>query len=423
MVPERPRRHAYSVDAIDLALRMILSAATSIRSAAAVLELLEKRLPFLDRAPCPNSARLWLLRVGLFALTCRKQKADDWVWMIDHTLQLGPYKCLIVIGIRLSAWDRTRPLAHEDMTLLNLTPMEHSSGERVEEQLKAAAQTTGLPRAVVSDEGSDLKRGMQLLHESHPQVRHQHDMKHKNALLLKKELEADPRWGEFVKQANQTKLATTQTSLAFLNPPGLKVKARYMNLDILVDWGTRALAYLQQPEYPPDMSIDPKKLKAKLGWLRSYRHALTRWAELLQIAHTAEKLVQGGIHPSIGSELQSHLQPVVTTPAGRRMSQAVLEFLADQSHGMSADERLIGSTEVLESIIGKYKRMQSSYSKGGMTGMLLSIGAMLGRLTPATITSALETVRTADVGTWCKNHLGLTLPSQRRLLLGATKTG
>jgi len=419
----RPAGHSYAVGAIDLFLRMVLSAAVSIRGAAAVLDLLDRYLPFMEQAPCPNSGRLWLLRIGLFRLTCRKQEADDWVWMIDHTLQLGPYKCLVIIGIRLSAWDRARPLTHEDMTLLNLTPMEQSSGERVEEQLKAAARTTGLPRAVVSDQGTDLKRGVQLFQEDHPQVRHQHDMKHKNALLLKKELERDPRWVEFVKQANRAKLATTQTSLAFLNPPGLKIKARYMNLDTLVDWATRALAYLEEPSHLPGLPVDRGKLKEKLGWLRSYRSALGRWSELLRIARTAEKLVQGGVHRSICDELRTQLQSSITTPAGRRMSRAVLAFLAEQSAGMSAGERLIGSTEALESIIGKYKRVQSSYSKGGMTAMLLSIGAMLGKLPPHTIKRALETVRTKDVDVWCKHHLGITLQSQRRLLLSATKTG
>jgi hypothetical protein len=293
----------------------------------------------------------------------------------------------------------------------------------VQEQLDAVARKTGVPRAVVSDEGTDLKRGMELFQQAHPGVRHQRDMKHKNALLLKKELERDSRWGEFVKQANRTKLATTQTSLAFLNPPGLKTKARYMNLDTLVSWGKRALSYLKSSGQNPDPTIDRRKLKEKLGWLRSYRRALNRWSELLSIARTAEKLVQGGVHRSICDELQAELQPLVKTRAGRRMSRAIVKFLAEQSKGMSGNERLIGSTEVLESIIGKYKRVQSSHSKGGMTAMLLSIGAMLGKLNPQIIKRALETVRTADVDTWCRNHLGITLQSQRRLTLSATKTG
>ena len=402
---------------------MVLSAATSIRAAAAVLELFTRYLPFTDQAPCANSGRLWLLRVGLFRLNCPKEKADDWVWLMDHTLQLGPYKCLIILGIRLSAWEADRPLAHQDMTLLNLTPMAQSSGERVHEQLLAAVEKTGVPLAVVSDEGSDLKRGMEFFQQDHPAVRHQHDMKHKNALLLKKELSRDPCWGEFVTQANRTKLGTTQTALAFLNPPGLKSKARYMNLDTLVNWGQRTLEYLDASAGATDRPADHGKLKEKLGWLRSYRPALKRWSELLSVARAAESMVQGGVHASLCDELRSQLDPLATTPAAQRMSRDVLAFAAAESSRLSAGERLIGSTEVLESIIGKYKRLQSSHSKGGMTSMLLSIGAMVGKRSLSGIQAALENIRSGDIDTWCREHLGVTIQSQRRCLPSATKTG
>ena len=88
-----------------------------------------------------------------------------------------------------------------------------------------------------------------------------------------------------------------------------------------------------------------------------------------------------------------------------------------------AGDRLIGSTEVLESIIGKYKRVQSCHSKGGMTSMLLSIGAMVGKQTRFRIKQALELVRSAKLDSWCKDHLGMTIQSQRRLTLSATKLG
>lgn len=418
----RPARHAYAVGVIDLFLNMVLSAAASLRSASAVLQLTADYLPFAEQAPAPNSGRGWLLRLGLFRLTAEPQRAEDWVWLMDHTLQLGPYKCLLIVGIRLSNWDPTRPLRHEDLTLLNLTPMESSSGEQVREQLAATAEKAGVPRAVVSDEGTDLKRAMQLLRQDHPAVRHQLDLKHKNARLLKAALDDDPQWSEFVGQANRTKLATTQTSLAFLNPPALKTKARYMNLDTLVEWGIRTLAYLDRPaatELPPE---EQRKLTAKLGWLPTYQPALARWSELLAVAHTAESLVQHGVHMGIGDDLQAALPPL-TTPAANRLARDLAEFLAIQSADLLVGERMIGSTEVLESIIGRYKRLQSTHSKGGMTAMLLSIGAFVGRRTLAGIQAALETVRSADIEKWCQEHLGLTIQSQKRLARSATKTG
>lgn len=404
---------------------MVLFAATSMRSAAAVLELFAPYLPYVERTPVANSGRLWLLRIGLFELNREKEQADDWVWMMDHTIQLGPWKCLIVVGIRLSSWlaDR-RPLRHEDLTLLNLTPMEKSTGEAVDEQLRATMEKTGVPLGIVSDGGSDLRRAMDFLHQDYPEIRHLLDIKHKNALLLKKELESDDRWGAFVTRANQTKLGVTQTSLAFLNPPSLKTKARYMNLDTLVSWGVQALAYLDRPRDLPGQPVDRGKLKDKLGWLREYRGALKAWSELLKIAQTAEEYVQQeGLHPLICKELEERLKAVVITPSGQRFKDRLFEFLAGQVSPLSKGERLIGSTEVLESLIGKYKRLQSSHSKGGMTAMLLSIGAIVGKRASDTVQQALQTVSTNDVRSWCKDTLGTTLQAQRKLALGATKMG
>jgi hypothetical protein len=410
---------------IVLFLRLVLSAATSMRSAAVVLDLFAPYLPYVERTPVANSGRLWLLRVGLFELSREKEKAEDWVWMMDHTIQLGPWKCLIVVGLRLSSWLKERgPLSHEDLTLLNLTPMKKSTGEEVEKELRATMEKTGVPLGIVSDGGSDLKRAMDFLHEDYPQIRHLLDIKHKNALLLKKALETDDRWGRFVTRANQTKLGLTQTSLAFLNPPSLKTKARYMNLDTLVSWGVQALAYLDRPRELAGEAVDRGKLKEKLGWLREYRRDLKTWSELLEIAwKTEEHVHQEGLHPLICEELDKRLKAVVSTPSGRRFKERLFEFLSEQVSPLCEGERLIGSTEVLESIIGKYKRLQSSHSKGGMTAMLLSVGAIVGKLASDTVQHALETVSTDDVISWCKAALGTTLQAQRKLALGATKTG
>ena len=225
-------------------------------------------------------------------------------------------------------------------------------------------------------------------------------------------------------QANKTKLGVTQTSLAFLNPPSLKTKARYMNLDTLVSWGVQALDYLDHPKEVLGQPVDLHKLKEKLGWLRQYRRALKHWSELLAIARAAEEYIhEEGVHPLITDELRERLAPLATTAGGRRLKTALLRFAAEQSASLPKGERLIGSTEVLESIIGKYKRLQSSHSKGGMTAMLLSIGAIVGPKATATIKTALQSVTTDNVTTWCKNHLGVTLQAQRKLALGATKTG
>jgi hypothetical protein len=309
---------------------------------------------------------------------------------------------------------------------MNLTPMEQSTGKAVAEQLQETVRETGIvPACVLSDEGAELKSGMALFRERLPEVRnvpHMHDIKHKAATFLKKELHQDPTWQSFVTQTNRTKLRLTLTPLAFLVPPGLKNKARYMNLDTLVDWGRRALAYLDDPCDFPGQKVDRKRLQQKLGWLHEYRRPLADWAELLEVAERAVTYVRReGYHAGATAELEAELLPVARTPASLRMKAGLLTFLAEQVNGLAAGQRLLGTSEVLESLLGKYKRIQGTHSKGGMTGSLLNIGAAVLGKTASTVQAAMAAVPVEAVGRWVRKKLGLTIPAQQAILLQRNK--
>jgi len=411
--------HQFSAGLIALFADLVLKAATSQRAAAGVLELVAPYVPGLSRVPCANAGRLWLMRLGLFELLRKKEAAKDWVWIMDHTVQLGPHKCLVIVGVRLSAWRRKKsPLEHEDLSLLNLVPMEQSTAAAVAEQLEATRKEMGVvPAVVLSDEGAELKSGMALFREQSPEARqvpHVFDIKHKVAILLKRELENDAVWQSFVTRTNRAKLQTTLTELAFLVPPGLRTKARYMNLDTLVDWGTRALAYLDDPRDLPGQKIDRERLEQKLGWLAEYRSALAGWAELLAVAEQAVSYVRRkGYHRHAAKELKRRLLPLARTPSGLRLQAGILAFVKEQARGVKKGQHVLGSSEVLESLLGKYKRIQGTHSKGGMTGSLLNIGAAVTRKTSDTIHKALAAVPVAAVGKWIRENLGLTIPAQQ----------
>jgi hypothetical protein len=408
---------------------LVLRAATSQRAAAAVLGIVAPYVPGLKRVPCANSGRMWLMRLGLYELLRPKEEADDWVWIMDHTVQLGPWKCLVIVGVRLSAWrQKESPLEHEDLTLWNLTPMEHSTGEAVAAQLRETMEETGIvPAAVLSDEGAELKKATQLVGDESPRwrkVRHVHDIKHKAAAILKKELEDDKTWQLFVTRTNRTKLRVTLTELAFLVPPGLKNKARYMNLEALVQWGCRVLAYLDDPCDFPGQKVDQKKLRQKLGWLREYRKPLAAWAELLDVAARAETYVRKeGYHTRAAGELEEELLAVARTPLSLRMKAGLVAFVAEQSRDLAPGERLLGSSEVLESLLGKYKRIQGTHSKGGMTGSLLTMGTAVLTKSSATIRAAMAAVSVRAVMQWVREKLGLTIPAQQALAFARNKNG
>jgi hypothetical protein len=411
---------------MQLFLNLVLEAACSFRSASAVMELLTGWLPGLKRRPAANTGESWLLRIGLYELTRPKTPADDWVWIMDHTVQIGTTKCLLIVGCRLSEWRALeRPLEHRDLEGFALEPVERSDGPTVARQLADLRQRTGItPRALLSDEGTDLKKGIEAFRQDHPETAATLDIAHQAAKHLKRALERDPRWKAFAGDAGRAKQRLAQTPLAYLLPPTLRNKARFMNVAPLVEWGQKTLRYLDDPQPVTDAPVDTGALRDKLGWLTAYRAALAEWQPALDaISVTLTAVRKDGYHAQAADNLQALLAPITAaaanTPAaaptiGTRLATSLVDFVAAQSAAAKTGERLLGSSECLESLIGTGKRLERQQSQSGFTKLILGLAAAVVEPTQDYLQHALDRIKTCDVQEWCRNHLGSSLQSQRR---------
>ncbi|MCY2989110.1 MAG: hypothetical protein NTY19_14740 [Planctomycetota bacterium] len=417
--------HHYSLGQIAGALSLKLDCRDSLRGTALATGLINRLLGGEQEVPSPTSIRSWLLRIGLYQLQRPLEKAGDWVWIVDHTVQIGELKCMIIVGFRLGVWQQRedRTLTYADVELIGLWPVRTSTGEVVDGQLESAIARTGLPRLIISDDGRDLHRGLALFQERHGEVVWIYDIKHKTASLLKRELEGDPVWTAFAQRANQMKRQVYQTELAFSNPPQQRGKARCMSVDTLVAWGVKVLKWLDEPR-PTGRELDADRIAEKLGWPRDYCEPLRHWVQAMQVIETAETLIRReGHHAESEAELRERLPPVEAGSLADRLQRKLLEFMKEQALRVSETERLPGSSEVLESIIGKYKTMQDEQGQFGATSMLLAIGAFVGRLTVGGIRTALQTIQGVALSKWEKINLGSTIPSQRKQAFPSPKRG
>src|SRR3989338_3947647 len=125
-----PARHSYSLGHIMLFVSLVLCAAASLRCASQSMAIVLGRL-MKGALPIPrwNTGRLWLLRLGYYKLDRAKQRAEDWVWIVDHSVQIGVEKCLVILGIRLSQLqDAQMCLKHADVEPIEILPVKKSNG-------------------------------------------------------------------------------------------------------------------------------------------------------------------------------------------------------------------------------------------------------------------------------------------------------
>jgi len=351
-----------------------------------------------------------------------KEQADDWVWIIDHTVQLGVEKCLLILGVRLSELASDLTLKHEDVEPIALYPVTRSNGEVVFQQLEETIEKTSLPRAIVADQGSDLKSGIESFIQAHPTTSYLYDIKHKTAALLKQHLQHDETWNRFTQLAAQTKSQVQQTAMAFLAPPNQRTKARYMNLEVLVRWSQRALGLLDQIEKRTDSRESHEKIKTKLGWLTELRAPIQEWDALCQSAITAERFVRKqGLWKGCELELAHRFDPHVESPKTRHFREQIVDFVKNESVKARPEERLPGSSEIIESVLGTMKRLEQDQSKSGFTGLVLGVAAIVSHTTEEVVTKAMETVPTRKVTEWIKEKLGQSVQSKRNIAFSTAR--
>jgi hypothetical protein len=98
------RYHHYGVQPVLLVVSLVVSAATSLRGAGRALAVMPACAGLVPWSPSWSSTRLWRLRLGYYKLTRAQEEGADGVWSVDHVVQTGQEKCLLSVGIRLSAW-------------------------------------------------------------------------------------------------------------------------------------------------------------------------------------------------------------------------------------------------------------------------------------------------------------------------------
>jgi hypothetical protein len=411
------RHHHYGVQHVLLVVSLVVSAATSLRGAGRALAVMQACAGLVPWSPSWSSTRLWLLRLGYYKLTRAKEDGADWVWIVDHVVQTGQEKCLLIVGIRLSALPAEGEyLTHADVEPIAIYPVPQSNGEIVYQQLEKARKQTGVPREILSDQGSDLHKGIKQFCQAHPETSFIYDIKHKVAAVLKRELGADAVWQEFSRLAGQTSQRVQQTALAALAPPRQRRKARYMNVGELVAWGVRMLKYLDE-EGSQRQAWDRHRVEEAVGWVREYRQEVEQWRQWVEVGTITEQFVKAhGVSAGGAQQLQHRLAAVGTLPRTPQLCAEFVQFVTEEGAKANAGERLVGSSEVIESIFGKWKRLEGEQARSGLTGLVLALGAIVAPTTAEVVKQALTTVPTKTVLTWCRKKLGKTVQATRRAL-------
>jgi len=358
------------------------------------------------------SSRIWLLKIGYFKLIREKEVADDWIWIIDHSVQWGSEKCLLILGIRQKNIPKNRALTYADVEPIELIPTKSSNGDIVYEQLTQATYKTGAPRAIVADGGSDLKLGIETYVSNNTGTIYIYDIKHQIALCIKKVLESDPNWQNFIELCAIAQRYMRQNDVAALAPPNQRSKARYMNVDILINW---AYKVLNMTDETCQSLFNIEEVKRTLGWLDNYKEDIMRWERISNIAtKVTSYIAKYGLSRGTTNQLKTYLSDFPHCQDSLEFQEAILSHVYKYECKTHIGEHVIGSSDIIESLFGKFKNLEKEQSSSGFTNLLLALPALVAETSSEVIKKALTAIKVKEVWGWLKEKIGMSVQAKRK---------
>ena len=111
-----------------------------------------------------------------------------------------------------------------------------------------------------------------------------------------------------------------------------------------------------------------ERAEVRYGWLRDARGAIREWSRWEATICQAVSFVRTeGLRQNSEWSLLTRLVNRPEAERHRALETELFQFVRAQSSDLGASEVLVGSTEVLESLFGKWKALERQESKSGMT--------------------------------------------------------
>ncbi len=349
----------------------------------------------------------WVHKIGLYQLSRKKEKADNWVILLDHSIQLGCEKLFVVLGIRESEIDFTRALRFQDLVPLLLIAREKWNGERVRDYLLEVKAEVGNIIYAVGDYGSDIKKGLKLA-----EIKHVHDIGHKVALILQKIYEKDESFQEFMTESAKMAKKLAQTEFAYTIPPKRRNKSRFQNIGTIINWAVKMLRHLRGRKIE-------KEVREKIRWVKKYKQLIEELSAINAVICEIEKILKSNGLSKKTVKRCNRILKKLTTEKGKIVGREIFEYLKESISLLPENDTILCSSDILESSFGKYKNYLSNNPMAGITNLVLCIAAFTSSLEKCEIKEALETTTVAEVKRWTENHVGKTLLQKRREFLAA----
>lgn len=421
--------------------------------------------------------RQWVLRLGFGLLNQEVEKRNDWVYIIDFSIHLGKERCLLILGVTMeSIFEHGYELKHHQVRVLDIFVQEHFDGQSVSQRINFAKQKTGTPYQIISDNGNDVRKGIELFNHENHEVIHTYDITHMIGICIKHSLENNLQWLDLQNDLTNLTQQVKQSDVSFLRPISLSKKARWLNIKNIIQWLSNIYAYEKQSDFhlisngikilnsqqlfeqnkalcknkyeqkrlekdlkdtifENDKAIEnllekygiPQKdnveivdagkarFEEKFEVLKKHKQFFTELTELNEMTENIKSAIKtNGLSISALKGIELEYEKISFDWIKQTFYEINNRLKVEYAKCGMEQKPILCCSDIVESMFGKFK-MKTNQVVGGIYETVLSIPLFCGNLTNDLTTEILTKVKMTDVDNWFRQMTGVSNLAKRRI--------
>lgn len=406
----------------SLCILLVLNAVIAYRSVPRTLQLFQTYFPSATfRIPHFTSVINWTLRLGFGLLSQVKPLNTPWLAIIDHSIDIGTKKALVVLRVPLNVLSqRAGALQRSDCECIGLQVAETVNGESIQADLTTIFNQAGCPAGVIKDSDATLNKGVRLwAAQTTGTVELIDDLSHTVANALKKEYQHTDAYTGFVTWANQVAKKLRQTVHAFLIPPKLRKKGRFMSVGRLANWGKKLSGSFNLTD-EADLDTPLPDALAERDQQDAFINAFSQTTGLA--SSVMRVLKRQGLTIKTAQTCSALLASLAETAPLRLCLDSWLEQHPGIRQRLKVDALPI-SSDVIESLFGSFKHIMARNPQADMNRSVLLIPALCGssRMNDEQVSKLLAQTPHKALQVWEQENIPYTLRKKRRAFFERTK--
>ena len=335
------------------------------------------------------------------------EKANDWIIILDESVEFGHEKLLVIYGVRSSQIKFNRALNYKDLTPLSIIAGEKWTGELIKNEIEKVKEKVGEIIYAVADGGNAIKNSLKLA-----DIPHIYDVTHKFAWSLKKVYQKESDFVSYTKTMAAMRKTLCISNVSHILPPNQRCHSRFMNLEIISDWGLKVLNYLKH-------SKNNEREYLKLKWVYKFKGFIN---ELSQVSRAINNIMgiiknEGLSEKSIKKSTKKLKLIIVDNQRTRKLKNNIIEYLKECKKSIPKYDKILCTSDIIESSFGKYKNYLNQNPMTGITNLSLCISAFTSELDACNVKQAMESSKNIDIVNWTKKNIGKTNLAKRKAIL------